>query len=199
MFVRSGEIVSGENKDGVRDWNQRARGSLAELADVPTVVLINKGSASGSEIVAGALQAHGAAVIVGERSYGKGSVQTVHQVAANAALKLTTQYYRLPAAPDEQRGRLVHRRPGEPVWGVDPDIEVTMSPSQFEAWYKLRQQADILPDGEGGMPDAESPERPDISEMLTKGVDPQLETALLILQARALGKAGIEERHAAKE
>lgn len=197
MFMRSGVIVSGENKDGIRDWHQRARGSMAELADVPTVILINKGSASGSEIVAGALQAHGAAVVVGERSYGKGSVQTVHQVAPNAALKLTTQYYRLPPAPGEQRGRLVHRRPGADDWGVDPDIEVTMSPSQFEQWYKLRQDADIMPDGQDGQPDPSSAERPDINEMLTKGIDPQLETALLLLQARALGKPINQQRHAA--
>lgn len=199
MFMRSGVIVSGENKDGVRDWHQRARGSMAELADVPTVVLINKGSASGSEIVAGALQAHGAAVVVGERSYGKGSVQTVHQVAPNAALKLTTQYYRLPPTTGEERGRLVHRRPGAAEWGVDPDIEVSMSPSQFEQWYQLRQQADILPDGEDGQPDPLSPERPDISDLLTKGMDPQLETALLILQARALGKSAIDQRHASRD
>lgn len=200
LFLRSGVIVSGENKDGIRAWpDQRARGSMAELAGVPTVVLINKGSASGSEIVAGALQAHGAAIIVGERTYGKGSVQTVHQVANNAALKLTTQYYRLPAAPGEDRGRLVHRRPGADVWGVDPDIEVTMTPSQFEQWYQVRQQADIIPDDEDGNPDPLSPERPDINDTLTKGMDPQLETALLILQARALGTASTDERHAARE
>jgi carboxyl-terminal processing protease len=197
MFLRSGVIVSGENKDGIRAWpDQRARRTMAELADVPTVVLINKGSASGSEIVAGALQAHGAAVIVGERTYGKGSVQTVHQVAANAALKLTTQYYRLPAAAGEERGRLVHRRPGAAKWGVDPDIEVTMSPSQFEQWYQIRQQADILPDE---VADAGDDERPDINDLLTKGLDPQLETALLILQARTLGVSAREERHAARD
>lgn len=196
LFLRSGVIVSGENKDGIRAWpDQRARGSMAEMADVPTVVLINKGSASGSEIVAGALQAHGAAVVVGERTYGKGSVQTVHQVANNAALKLTTQYYRLPAAPGEARGRLVHRRPGADQWGVDPDITVSVRKLQtLDQAIELRRAADILHED-----DPENLERPHANEILTKGLDPQLETALLILQARALGNASADERHALRD
>ena len=64
-------------------------------------MLVNKGSASASEIVAGCVQAHGAAIVVGERSYGKGSVQTVHHISRDARLKLTTHYYRLPPGVGE--------------------------------------------------------------------------------------------------
>lgn len=199
LFIESGVIVSGEDKDGREAWPaQRATQQRAMLAGLPTVVLINKGSASASEIVAGCLQAHGAAVIVGERSYGKGSVQTVHSIARNTQLKLTTQYYRLPPNHrlGEVKGRLVHKRPGATEWGVDPDILVTMTPSQIEESYFLRQKADIIPENEAGVPEPESTERPDISEMLTKGIDPQLESALLLLQARVLGDIDSATRHA---
>ncbi|TVQ54109.1 MAG: S41 family peptidase [Phycisphaerales bacterium] len=198
LFLSRGSIVSGERKNGITEWNQIARPNLAEFGDVPTVVIINKGAASGSEIVAGALQAHGAAVVLGERSFGKGSVQTVHQVAPNAALKLTTQYYRLPPASGEREGRLVHRREGATVWGVDPDIEVRMTPSQVERSIVLRQEADIIPQDEDGNLVHDHPDRPHVNELLTKGLDPQVSTALLILQARALGSMSEDQRHAAR-
>jgi carboxyl-terminal processing protease len=199
LFVREGVIVSGETKDGGRAWpDRRAEPSKAMIADdgVPTIVLINQGSASASEIVAGCLQAHGMAVIVGKRSYGKGSVQTVHPISRSSALlKLTTQYYRLPPNPEQRargrKGDLVHRRQGAEDWGVDPDIEVNTTPQQIKAAYDLRQSADII-DAEGD----ELAERPDVNDLITQGLDPQLETALLILQAKALETTVAETRHA---
>jgi len=194
LFVESGIILSAEDKEGNQAFPpQRASQRGAKLASLPTVVLINKGSASASEIVAGCLKAHGAAVIVGERSYGKGSVQTVHPVASNAQLKLTTQYYRLPPneAKGETKGRIVHKRPRSMDWGVDPDIRVPMTPAQNEEAYFLRQNADIIPE------EAEkAAERPDVADLITKGIDPQLETALLILQARVLGEIDGLTKHA---
>jgi len=188
LFIPTGSIVSGEDKRRMEQWRHDAQPHNAEIAmaHVPTVVLVNEGSASASEIVAGALQAHGAAVVVGTRSYGKGSVQTVHQVAANAVIKLTTQYYRLPAAPGQERGRLVHKRPGAAEWGVEPSIIVKMTPEQLEASYFLRQEADIIPEDENGKPNPESPDRPHIHDLIDKGLDPQLEMAMLILSARAV-------------
>ncbi len=190
LFVQSGVIVSGETKDGGKAWpDRRAEPNKALIAQegVPTVVLINQGSASASEIVAGCLQAHGAAIIVGKRSYGKGSVQTVHPISRNAALlKLTTQYYRLPPNADQraagEKGNLVHKRPGAEKWGVEPDVDVQTTPKEITAAYDLRQSADIIALGDDGQPQ----ERPDVSRLLTDGLDPQLETALLILQAKAL-------------
>jgi carboxyl-terminal processing protease len=203
LFVKDGVIVSGEDKDGLKAWaDQKADPAKAGLADVSTVVLINQGSASASEIVAGCLQAHGAAVIVGERSFGKGSVQTVHQTANNARLKLTTQYYRLPdtVGPNGEaiRGRLVHKRPGQRVWGVDPDITVKMSPKQIEDSLNLRQDADILPQDGAGKLLPDSPDRPEVSRLVVEGLDPQLETALLLLQARALGTVSDDTKHASR-
>ncbi|MHC4614547.1 MAG: S41 family peptidase [Planctomycetota bacterium] len=202
LFVREGVIVSGETKDGGRAWpDRRADRHKALIAreGVPTVVLINQGSASASEIVAGCLQAHRASVIVGRRSFGKGSVQTVHPISRSTALlKLTTQYYRLPPNQDQramgEKGDLVHKRPGAQDWGVDPDVAVNTTPRQIKAAYDLRQAADII-----SRDDAEAAERPDINDLLTQGLDPQLETALLILQAKALETTAGDTRHAMAE
>jgi carboxyl-terminal processing protease len=197
LFVTDGLIVSGEDRNGDSPWHHDARANQADIAksSVPVVVLINKGSASASEIVAGCLQAHNAAIVVGERSFGKGSVQTVHTIGPNALVKLTTQYYRLPPKPGDDRGRLVHKRPGATEWGVDPDIEVKMTLQQVEAAYTMRQAADIIPEDAEGKLAPESPDRPDINKLLTEGHDPQLQTALLLLQARVLGTMG-DARHA---
>jgi carboxyl-terminal processing protease len=186
-------IVSGEDKDGHSVWARRAdpRGGL--FADVPTVVLINRGSASASEIVAGCLQAHGAAVVVGERTFGKGSVQTIHGISQDSRLKLTTQYYRLPS-PDggKSPGRLVHKRPGANIWGVDPDIEVPMSATQVVDAITLRQKAELIPLDDAEDAEADDEEQVDINDLLTKGIDPQLETALLILRAQAMTEPTVQ-------
>jgi carboxyl-terminal processing protease len=79
---------------------------------VPIVVLIDAGTASASEIVAGALQDHHRGLVMGERSFGKGSVQTVVQISADSALKLTTARYFTPSGRSVQEG------------GIEPDIKV---------------------------------------------------------------------------
>jgi carboxyl-terminal processing protease len=168
-------IVSQENKDGVTDEAHRATSGEPMLKDIPVVVLLNTGSASASEIVAGCLQDHKAAVLVGERSFGKGSVQNVYPLGRDAAaFKLTTHYYKLP------NGRLIHRRDGDTQWGVEPDIHVEMLPEQIDQALKLRLDADVPP-GEAGATPA------DPKRLLAEGIDPQLESAVLLLRARVAG------------
>ncbi len=190
LFVRTGTIVKGEDPSGEQLFEMRAHPNRAHLADLPVVVLINQGSASASEIVAGCIQAHDAGVIVGQRSWGKGSVQTVHPVSPEASLKLTTQYYRLPSSDGgETPGRLVHKRRGSSDWGVMPDVRVPMSPSQVIDSNMLRQEADMI----SLDPDSAS-DRPDIRRLISEGLDPQLETALLLLQANALRRTDADHR-----
>ena len=191
LFIQEGSIVSGENANGDMLFDMRAYENRAYLADWPLVVLINQGSASASEIVSGAVQAHGAGIIVGQRSWGKGSVQTVHNLGADALalVKLTTQFYRLPAI-DGKLGRLVHKREGSSDWGVVPDIEVRMSPEQITKSNELRRDSQMLILG------SENEDLPDINDLLSEGLDPQLETALLLLKANALTETFSEFRHA---
>jgi carboxyl-terminal processing protease len=85
-------------------------------------ILVNGGSASASEIVSGALQDHNRAILVGEKTFGKGSVQSVLPIDEGAAIRLTTAKYYTPSE------RVIHEN------GITPDIEVPMSP---EDWRKL--------------------------------------------------------------
>ena len=164
----------------------------------PLIVLINSASASASEIVSGALKDHNRALIVGQRTFGKGSVQNVVSIGEKLGyLKLTTQYYKLPY------GRIIHRRPGAAKWGVDPDVSVRMSDQQVFTAAQVRTLLDILrQEGEeidpsyvlnapGGR-DGEAHRLPTIQsaqDILTQGLDPQLEAAVLLLKTKVIGDA----------
>ncbi len=110
-FLDKGEIVSvkARKSEDVQRWNAKTGDVTSGL---PIVVLINGGSASASEIVAGALQDHRRAIILGTRSFGKGSVQTIMQVTGGGAIRLTTALYFTPS------GRSIQKE------GIKPDIEV---------------------------------------------------------------------------
>src|SRR3954465_6279069 len=129
-FLESGEIVSqrGRAKDDIERYYARP-GDMAH--GLPVIVLVDAGTASASEIVAGALQDHRRALIMGEKSFGKGSVQTVVQTGPESALRLTTARYYTPSGRSVQAG------------GIDPDIAV---PQLSDEDYKDRpriREADL--------------------------------------------------------
>ncbi len=197
VFIENGKIVAGQDRDHRQVWEMMAEPQRAFLKDLPLVVLVNQGSASASEIVSGALKAHDRAVVLGERSFGKGSVQTVEDCSdqrSGAQIKLTTNYYLLPPGPGETEMRLVHKRPGSTDWGVLPDLVVKMTPEQIEEAVVLRQTADVI---EQWKDKADQKARPDVATLLSAGIDPQLEFALLLLEAQGLKRVDAAAQAAA--
>ena len=132
-FLDAGEIVSTRGRDS-RDAD-RHNASAGDLAEgKPIVVLINQGSASASEIVAGALQDHRRAIILGAKSFGKGSVQTIMPLSGRGAIRVTTARYYTPS------GRSIQ------ALGIEPDILIEqrrLTDDEAEARQRSRSEADL--------------------------------------------------------
>jgi carboxyl-terminal processing protease len=129
-FLNSGEVVSqrGRTKDDIERYYARP-GDMAH--GLPIIVLTDAGTASASEIVAGALQDHRRALIMGETSFGKGSVQTVVQTGPDSALRLTTARYYTPSGRSVQAG------------GITPDIIVPQLSDPDYKDRKVVREADL--------------------------------------------------------
>jgi carboxyl-terminal processing protease len=146
MFLRDGRIVSTKGRNQQEEtYDARLDQRIMPGEEVPMVVLVNSLSASASEIVAAALQDHKRALVVGERSYGKGSVQNIIEMeSSTSALKLTTASYWRPS------GKNIHRFPDSKdsdEWGVRPDkgYDFPMTDSERLAYHNYRLDRDVVP------------------------------------------------------
>lgn len=172
LFLNQGEIVSTRSRNPSETLRFSAKAGDA-TNDLPLVVLINEGSASASEIVAGALQDHKRAVIAGLKSFGKGSVQTIRPIPGFGSIKITTARYYTPSGTSIQ------------AKGIEPDVEIPRG--KFEAYPVLTGYGEENLDGALDLdhqPDTTNPfdEEDKEKEEETK-TDYQLDRALDLVRA----------------
>lgn len=131
MLLKGGVIVSTVDRDR---YKSTTRAQYNQTTDKPIVVLINKGSASASEILSGALKDNNRAVIVGEQSFGKGLVQEINKLPDEAGMNITIQRYLTPSGAD------IHKK------GITPDIVVELTKENVEAKddVQLKKAIDVL-------------------------------------------------------
>ncbi len=172
IFLKAGQTIVSVKGRNVRsaEWKASGKG-IAQ--DLPIVVMVNHFSASAAEIVSAALQDNKRAIVVGRRTWGKGSVQNIIPLAdGRSALKLTTAEYYRPS------GKNIHRRPGmteQDEWGVVPDVELPdMTPAQTRAFFAWLRDKDIIPNAK----------KPEQSRKKAKFDDFQLQKAIEILRER---------------
>jgi len=175
MFLGAGEIVStrGRNSHSVLSYDAKPDDILD---DAPMVVLVNGGSASASEIVAGALQDHDRAIVLGTHTFGKGSVQTVIPMNNGGALKLTTARYYTPSDRSIQ------------AKGIAPDILAEQR--EFKAREKTTSvsESDLVGHLENGAAEDVGRKKDDAASSALLEDDYQLREALNVLKGMSLVK-----------
>ena len=197
MFIPKGEmIVSTRGRDPKMQREFLATKDPIVDPKLPIVILVDPLSASASEIFAACMQDYGRAIIVGERTWGKGTVQNVIEIeGGRSAIRLTTQTYWRPS------GRNIHRHSDvteEDEWGVKPlpENEVRLTPEQREAFYKYRRDRDISPslddegvkdklelqDADGDDTDGDNTDGDNVQIELDETVDLQLQRAIEVLK-----------------
>lgn len=140
------KIVSTKDRQG-REWMIPTEQD-GPFKDLPLIILANDFSASASEIVAGAIHDHHRGTLVGERTFGKFSVQNLIRLdRSDAHLKLTTAHYYLPS------GKCLHRDEDSTEWGVEPDVPVALVPKEIRKVLEIRHRVDVL--GPSGQDDQE--------------------------------------------
>lgn len=185
LFVREGVIVKSSPRYGLDTYEIAHRSGTHP--DYPLVILINGSSASASEIVAGALQdpEHRRATLVGQRTYGKGSVQVVTSFTGGGSqMKYTVAYYHLPSN-QQVKNRYQMEKLGRKDWGIAPDVTVEMLRNETQKMLDIQRDNDVLSQTDHPENGAAS-RRHQLEETLQ--ADPQLSIGLLVLQSKLIAQ-----------
>jgi carboxyl-terminal processing protease len=183
-FVSEGLIVRTQPKANMIPSFEHAH-PRGTHPDYPLVVLINSGSASASEIVAGALadEKHERAILVGTRTHGKGSVQGItHYPGGGAQLKYTMAYYHLPSGQRVQSRDAVEKE-GRKDWGVGADVEVNLTGDELKAMLDVQRDNDVLVQAHR---DGSKPALNKHKAEETLRADPQLAVGLLVAKTKLI-------------
>ena len=178
LFVEDGKIVSTKGRNTAeRTYEAHKEGTYSGF---PMAVLVNHNSASASEILSACLQDHGRAVVIGERSFGKGSVQNILDLEdGNSVLKLTVATYWRPSGKNIHRDKKAKETDD---WGVSPSPgqEVKLSRDEYHDWYMARRERDYVSSRTRpkAKPDAKKEEpKPFVDKQLDKAVAAVIEKA----------------------
>ncbi|MCE5341053.1 MAG: S41 family peptidase [Planctomycetaceae bacterium] len=189
LFVEKGVMVSTQPRVGLPTWETAEK--KGTHPNYPLVILINSSSASASEIVSGALsdKAFKRATLVGEQSYGKGSVQTISEYPGGGSqLKYTMAYYHLPSG-QRVNDRWAQQKQNKKDWGVMPHIKVEMTGDEMKKMLEMERDNDVLAAADHN-DNGTKLKRHDLQETLTS--DYQLQIAILAAKAKII-ESGLKE------
>ena len=186
-FLKEGWIVTTEAGIG-RIGDGKAANEKGTHPNYPLVVLINSSSASGSEIVAGALadKEHNRAVLVGQRTHGKGLVQGIIHFRSGGQLKYTMAYYHLPSG-QRVKSRDAAKKAGTKDWGVAPDVEIKLTIEELKNMLNVQRDNSILVQANRDE-SKESLKRHTAEDTLA--ADPQLRVGVLLIKTKLM-EAGV--------
>jgi carboxyl-terminal processing protease len=188
LFVEKGVMVSTQPRVGLPTWETAEK--KGTHPNYPLVILINSSSASASEIVSGALsdKAFKRATLVGEQSYGKGSVQTISDYPGNGAqLKYTMAYYHLPSG-QRVSDRWAKQKENKKDWGIMPNVKLVMNTDEMKKMLEIERDNDVLAAADHRQ-NGNKLKRHNLQETLA--VDYQLEAAILVARAKLI-EAGLK-------
>jgi carboxyl-terminal processing protease len=181
-FIGEGLIIRTEPRYGISTYVSAHQDGTH--ADYPIVILINSLTASSSEILAGVLQdkKYNRAILVGQRSYGKGSVQSISNYCGNGAqLKYTAAYYHLPSGQRVESRDLAHKS-GRKNWGISPNVVVELRSNELQEITSVQKANELVETG--GQEDILGINR--YSSRETVDADPQLAIGLLVLKSKMI-------------